>query len=245
MTDQNRINTSGIRPEGIDAEEAAVFEAANTDASGPDAIGPVELDASRIGRVRQGDGVQTPSQTVGPFFGYALPYEKGWELVPGHHPQAIRFHGTVFDGEGATVPDAIIEIWQADAHGAISHEQGSLEPNGYTFTGFGRASVDLAGHFSFTTVKPGPTTPGGAPYILVTVFARGLLHHLFTRAYFPAGNTADAAAVKAAHDADTVLNAVPNERRGSLISIADGPASYRFDIRLQGEGETVFLDFDA
>jgi protocatechuate 3,4-dioxygenase alpha subunit len=240
MTDQNRISTRGITE-----EEAATLEAVSTEASGPAAIGPVELDASRIGAVRQGDGKQTPSQTVGPFFGYALPYEKSWELVPGHHPQAIRFHGTVFDGDGATVPDAIIEIWQADAHGAISHEQGSLEPDGYTFTGFGRASVNLAGHFSFTTVKPGPVTLGGAPYILVTVFARGLLHHLFTRAYFPADSAAAAAAVQAAHNADTVLNAVPAERRATLLSVADGPASYRFDIHLQGEGETVFLDFDA
>jgi protocatechuate 3,4-dioxygenase alpha subunit len=229
MTDQNRMT---------------VTQAAQDDVA-PEEIGAREPDPSRIGRVRQGDGIQTPSQTVGPFFGYALPYEKGGELVPGHHPQAIRFHGTVFDGDGATVPDAIIEIWQADADGVISHEQGSLEPDGYTFTGFGRASVTLAGHFSFTTVKPGPVTPGGAPYILVTVFARGLLHHLFTRAYFPAENDADAAAVKAAHNADAVLSAVPAERRGTLISTADGPGSYRFDIHLQGEGETVFLDFDA
>jgi protocatechuate 3,4-dioxygenase alpha subunit len=92
-------------------------------------------------------------------------------------------------------------------------------------------------------------TPGGSPYILVTVFARGLTHHLFTRAYFPAENEAGAAAVTAAqntaHNTDAVLRAVPAERRGTLISIADGPGSYRFDIRLQGEGETVFLDFDA
>jgi protocatechuate 3,4-dioxygenase alpha subunit len=207
----------------------------HTDASGPDAIGPVELSMSQIGRTRQGDGIQTPSQTVGPFFGYALPYENGWELVAPHHPQAIRLHGTVFDGDGDVVPDAILEIWQADDTGAMSAEQGSLEPDGYTFTGFGRASVTLAGQYSFTTVKPGPTSAGAAPSILVTVFARGLTHHLFTRVFFPEDS--------AAHATDTVLAAVPADRRSTLVSVADGRASYRFDIRLQGERETVFLEF--
>jgi protocatechuate 3,4-dioxygenase alpha subunit len=208
----------------------------NTDASGPDAIGPVELNASQIGIVRQGDGKQTPSQTVGPFFGYALPYEKGWELVPPHHPEAIRLHGTVFDGNGDVVPDAILEIWQADSAGTMSRGRGSLERDGYTFTGFGRASVNLAGHYSFTTVKPGPTSDTAAPSILVTVFARGLTHHLFTRAFFPDDT--------AAHGTDPVLAAVPADRRSTLVSVSDGPGSYRFDIRLQGHDETVFLNFD-
>lgn len=180
--------------------------------------------------------VQTPSQTVGPFFGYALPYEGGPNLVAAHLPQAIRFHGTVYDGAGEQVPDAIVEIWQANERGEIVREQGSLERDGYTFTGFGRTSVNLAGHFTFTTVKPGAVV-GGAPYILVTIFARGLMHHLFTRAYFP-----DDAETQGS---DTVLSAVPAERRSSLISVADGENSYRFDIRLQGDGETVFFDFDA
>jgi protocatechuate 3,4-dioxygenase alpha subunit len=182
------------------------------------------------------DGKQTPSQTVGPFFGYALPYENGWELVPPHHPEAIRLHGTVFDGDGAVVPDAILEIWQADATGAMSRERGSLEPDGYTFTGFGRASVNLAGHYSFTTVKPGAASAGAAPSILVTVFARGLTHHLFTRAYFSEDTEA--------HATDTVLAAAPADRRSTLLSVSDGPNSYRFDIRLQGEQETVFLEFN-
>ncbi|MET0844369.1 MAG: protocatechuate 3,4-dioxygenase subunit alpha [Mycetocola sp.] len=208
----------------------------NTDASGPGAIGPVELNTSQIGTERQGDGKQTPSQTVGPFFGYALPYNKGWELVPPHRADAIRLHGTVFDGDGAVVPDAILEIWQADATGTFSREQGSLEPDGYTFTGFGRASVDLAGHYSFTTVKPGPTSAGRAPSILVTVFARGLTHHLFTRVFFPEDTDA--------HGTDAVLAAVPADRRSTLLAVSDEPASYRFDVRLQGDGETVFLDFE-
>lgn len=181
-------------------------------------------------------GQQTPSQTIGPFFGFALPYERGGELVPGHHPHAIRLHGTVIDGAGEPVPDALIEIWQADESGSLSRELGSLDRDGYTFTGFGRTDTTLAGHYTFTTVKPGAVA-GGAPYVLVVVFARGLTHHLFTRAYFPEDTDT--------HLTDTVLSAVPTERRATLVSVADGAASYRFDIRLQGDGETVFLDFDA
>ncbi|TFD33021.1 protocatechuate 3,4-dioxygenase subunit alpha [Cryobacterium cryoconiti] len=184
--------------------------------------------------------IQTPSQTVGPFYGFALPYERGPELVPGRHPHAIRLHGTVTDGAGDPVPDAILELWQADETGAISREQGALDRDGFTFTGFGRAAVDQAGHFTFTTVKPG-SVGGGAPYIVVTVFARGLIHHLFTRAYFPE----DAEA----HRRDAVLGAVPPARRATLVCVADGhpggTPSYRFDVRLQGADETVFLDFDA
>lgn len=180
--------------------------------------------------------VQTPSQTVGPFYGFALPYDRGPELVPAHHPHAIRLHGTVTDGAGDPVQDALLEIWQADETGATNLSRGSLSRDGYAFTGFGRAATNLAGAYGFTTVKPGSVS-GRAPYVLVTVFARGLTHHLFTRAYFPE----DAAA----HTSDTVLGVIAAERRATLVSVADGARSYRFDIRLQGEGETVFLDFDA
>lgn len=184
--------------------------------------------------------IQTPSQTVGPFFGYALPFGGGPNLVPGHHPQAIRLHGTVTDGAGDIIPDAMLEIWQADAAGKRVQERGSLDRDGFTFTGFGRAPVTLGGHYTFTTVKPGSMS-GGAPYVLVTIFARGLTHHLFTRIYFPE----DAEL----HQDDRVLAAVGPERRATLIAVADGPVggvpSYRFDIRLQGEGETVFLDYDS
>lgn len=180
--------------------------------------------------------VQTPAQTVGPFYGYALPYEQGAELVPGHHPHAIRLHGSVTDGAGEPVIDALLEIWQADGVGILSRELGSLDRDGFTFTGFGRAATTMAGNYTFTTVKPGAVAHQ-TPYVLVTVFARGLTHHLFTRAYF--------AADAEAHATDAVLARVPADRRDTLICVQDGPASYRFDIRLQGPNETVFLDFDA
>lgn len=187
-------------------------------------------------RVPEHRYVQTPSQTVGPFFGYALPYDGGPHLVAAHLPGAIRLHGTVYDGDGEPVPDALIEIWQADASGRIPHEQGSLSRDGYTFTGFGRAAVDLGGHYTFTTLKPG-ALGDSAPHVLVTVFARGLMHHLFTRVYFPEDGDAQST--------DAVLTAVPAGRRATLVAVADGTGSYRFDIRLQGADETVFLDFDA
>ncbi|GAB3135795.1 protocatechuate 3,4-dioxygenase subunit alpha [Marisediminicola antarctica] len=179
--------------------------------------------------------VQTPSQTIGPFFGFALPIERGEQLVPGHRAGAIRLHGTVTDGAGEPVIDAVVEAWQADETGAISTECGVLARDGYGFTGFGRTSTNLAGAYSFTTVKPG-AVGRSAPYVLITIFARGLTRHLFTRAYFP--EDVDA------HAGDAVLSAAGG-RAGTLVSVADGDGSYRFDIRLQGENETVYLDFDA
>lgn len=179
---------------------------------------------------------QTPSQTVGPFFGFALPYPGGPELVPASRSDAIRLHGTVTDGAGDPVPDSVVEIWQADQTGAVLTAEGNLLRDGHSFTGFGRDATRNDGHYSFATVKPGPVN-GAAPYVLVTVFARGLSHHLFTRAYFPEDTDL--------HRTDTLLSAVDPARRSTLISLADAPASYRFDIRLQGEQETVFLDFDA
>ena len=183
---------------------------------------------------------QTPSQTIGPFYGYALPYAGGPELVPGYHPRAIRFHGTVTDGAGEPILDALLEIWQSDGSGTLSRKLGSIDRDGYTFTGFGRCATTIAGQYTFTTLKPG-AAGNAAAYILVTVFARGMTHHLFTRAYF-----ADDAAL---HATDTVLSAVPADRRDTLMAVSEGivggAESYRFDICLQGENETVFLDFDA
>jgi protocatechuate 3,4-dioxygenase alpha subunit len=184
---------------------------------------------------------QTPSQTIGPFFAYALPYDGGQDLVPAHHPLAIRLHGTVFDGAGDPVPDALIEIWQANGEGIIPQELGSLARDsqyaiGSAFTGFGRCPTTLAGTYGFTTVKPGPVN-GKAPYVFVTVFARGMPIHLFTRVYFPDEVDPNAG--------DTVLSSIPADRRATLIAIEDKPGEFRFDIHLQGEAETIFLDFDA
>lgn len=178
---------------------------------------------------------QTPSQTVGPFFGYALPYPGGPEVRAPWQPDAIRLHGTVLDGAGDPIPDAIVEIWGADAAGRPATERGSLGRDQHGFTGFGRAAVDRDGHYSFTTVKPGAAREGSAPYLVVAIFARGVLHHLFTRAYFD--DEAEANAM------DPLLSRVGADRRGTLVARADGPRSYRFDLRLQGDRETVFLDY--
>ena len=174
----------------------------------------------------------TPGQTIGPFFGYALPFERDNELVPPGSPGAIRLHGTVFDGAGAPVPDALLEIWQADADGVIPSATGSLRRDGWTFTGWGRASTDGEGRYTFTTVKPGVTQAGSAPFFAVTVFARGLLNRLFTRAYLPGEQLAS----------EPLLASLPERRRDTLIAAAD-EHGLRFDIRLQGEHETVFLRF--
>nr|WP_026197170.1 protocatechuate 3,4-dioxygenase subunit alpha [Sciscionella marina] len=175
----------------------------------------------------------TPGQTVGPFFGYALPYAGGEQLVDRSHPDAIRLHGTVLDGAGDPVPDALLEIWQADGAGRVSREPGSLHRDGYTFTGWGRAASDRTGTYSFTTVRPGATEPGHAPFIALTVLARGLLDRLFTRVYLPGQDFA----------ADPLLSALPRERAETLCAATD-PEGLRFDVVLQGERETVFLNHD-
>jgi len=176
----------------------------------------------------------TPGQTIGPFYGYALPYPGDSELVPVGHRDAIRLHGTVYDRAGEPVPDALIEIWQADRDGRVPQVEGSLRRDGYTFTGFGRAAVDARGHYSFTTVQPGPTGEGAAPFVAMTVFARGLLNRLFTRVYLPVERTSLAT--------DSLLQSVPEDRRATLVATPDRDG-YSFDVRLQGDGETVFLQF--
>ncbi|MFD1824372.1 protocatechuate 3,4-dioxygenase subunit alpha [Mumia zhuanghuii] len=176
----------------------------------------------------------TPGQTVGPFFHYALPYEGDRDLVLPGTAGAIRLHGTVYDGAGAPIPDALIEIWQAAPDGSVVQQPGSLRRDGWTFTGFGRASTSRDGSYTFSTLTPGPTEDGAAAFFAVTVFARGLLSRLFTRAYLP--DDADALA------ADTLLASVPDDRRGTLIAARD-EQGLCFDIRLQGEDETVFLRF--
>lgn len=175
----------------------------------------------------------TPAQTVGPFFGYALPFEGGERLVDRSHPAAVRLYGNLFDGNGNPIPDALIELWQADENGAVPTAEGSLRRDGYSFTGFGRTSVDDNGLYSFTTVEPGATSEGALPFFMVTVFARGLLDRVFTRAYLPE-------AVDSIAD-DAFLSSL-GDRVGTLMTTRDEQGNVRFDIHMQGDNETVFIE---
>ncbi len=186
---------------------------------------------------------QTPSQTVGPFFAYALtPESYGYPGIAGPRiasPDAatapIVVEGRVLDGAGAPVTDALVEIWQADPAGRYGRVRGE------GFFGFGRCGTDREGRFRFETVKPGRVAgPGGrlmAPHLLVCLTARGLLNHLFTRIYF--GDEEEA------NRADPILQLVPEGRRDTLIAAPESAGAvpvYRLDIHLQGERETVFFD---
>lgn len=180
----------------------------------------------------------TPGQTVGPFFAFGLVYDGDSTLVPSGRADAVRLHGRVLDGEGNGVPDALVEVWQPDAHGQVVQAAGSLHRDGSTFTGWGRAATDRTGTWSFSTVVPGAAAPGRAPYFALAVFARGLVHRLFTRAYLPGAD---------APDSDPFLASLNAERRATLVAEAD-EHGFVFDIRLQGrgetgEGETVFLSY--
>ncbi|WP_432028622.1 protocatechuate 3,4-dioxygenase subunit alpha [Streptomyces sp. 1222.5] len=185
----------------------------------------------------------TPSHTVGPFYGYALPFRGGEEIAPAGHPDSVTVHGYVLDGAGRPLPDAFVEVWGACPDGTVPRVDGALrrDPatgghlgrNGVEFTGWGRAQTDASGHWYARTLRPG-ARGGGAPYLSVCVFARGLLTHLFTRIYLPGDESALAA--------DPLLTRV-GARRGTLIASEEAAGTHRFDIRLQGEGETVFLEF--
>ncbi|MFF4523266.1 protocatechuate 3,4-dioxygenase subunit alpha [Streptomyces bluensis] len=186
----------------------------------------------------------TPSHTVGPFYGHALPFPGGGDIAPVGHPDTIVLHGHVYDGEGYPLPDALVELWGADPDGKVPRVDGSMrrDPasggflgrNGVEFTGWGRVQTDASGHWTARTLRPG-ARGRSAPYISVCVFARGLLLHLYTRLYLPGD--------EAVLGADPLLGQVDEARRGTLIAVDDGAGTYRFDIRLQGEGETVFLEF--
>lgn len=181
----------------------------------------------------------TPSQTVGPFFAYCLtPQDYGVAplvhadlVVPDAIGARIRIEGRVLDGEDAPVPDAMLEIWQADGAGRYPETAG-----GPGFGGFGRAGTDAQGRFAFATIKPGPVPgPDGttqAPHLAVSVFARGLLTRLVTRIYFPD---------EPANAEDPILARVPQARRGTLVA-QGSEGAYVFDIRLQGRDETVFFE---
>jgi protocatechuate 3,4-dioxygenase, alpha subunit len=187
----------------------------------------------------------TPSQTIGPFFHYALfagnPFGKDLsELVVPDHPEAIRVEGVILDGAGEPVSDAMVEIWQANAAGRYDHPEDDRDdaPLDEDFTGFGRAPTDAEGKFSFVTVKPGSVPGPGeisqAPHILVSVFARGLLKRLATRMYFPDE--------REANERDPVLSSVEDSASRSTLVAREEDGILRFDIRLQGEKQTVFFD---
>ncbi|OBH97652.1 protocatechuate 3,4-dioxygenase subunit alpha [Mycobacterium scrofulaceum] len=179
----------------------------------------------------------TPGQTVGPFLDLGLPYPGGDALVGERHPHAVRLRGAVYDGAGEGVPDALVELWQPDGAGRIPRQAGSLRrrhDDDAPFTGWGRCATDAAGRYAFTTLAPGTTEPGRPPFFALTVFARGLLDRLFTRAYLPDGNVG----------ADPLLAALAAERRATLLCVRESDcADYRFDIHLQGPRETVFLAY--
>lgn len=186
----------------------------------------------------------TSSQTVGPFFAPALLREDARRNVliqPETIGERIRIEGRVLDGDGVAVPDAMVEIWQANAHGRYNHSSdpgpAPLDPS---FLGFGRSGTAEDGIYWFETVKPGPVPFDGerlqAPHICVTVFSRGLLNHVMTRLYFED---------EPANSSDPVLQFVPGERRATLLARREPAGAvviYRFDIILQGANETAFFN---
>jgi protocatechuate 3,4-dioxygenase, alpha subunit len=184
----------------------------------------------------------TSSQTIGPYLHIGLTWLITDDLVGrGTSGEQVTVEGRVVDGDGNAVNDAVIEIWQANAHGRYAHPDDVQDkPLEAGFKGFGRVATDREGRFRFTTVKPGrvPAPDGGsqAPHLNVTLFTRGLLKHLITRMYFP-GDAANAD--------DPVLQGVPGERRATLIATqaAGKRGVLEWNIVLQGNDETVFFEY--
>jgi protocatechuate 3,4-dioxygenase alpha subunit len=184
----------------------------------------------------------TPSQTIGPFFAIALPWPDGPQVVAETTPGAVVVTGQVTDGAGEPVPDALVETWQAGPDGSFAHPgdpRPARDSGQPPFRGFGRCPTDAAGEYRIVTLRPAALPAGDgrtqAPHLDVSVFARGLLDRLVTRLYFP-----DESAL---NDQDPVLSALPvRSRLATLIARRGAGGEYRFDIRLQGEGETVFFD---
>jgi protocatechuate 3,4-dioxygenase alpha subunit len=199
-----------------------------------------------IGRTRpQGHRLGlTPAQTAGPYLLIGLSWDGGEFAAPADTPGAVEISGMLYDGAGVPVPDGLIETWQAGPDGRFHHPD---DPRGVVppvsgVTGFGRSPTADGGRYRIITVRPGALPgPGGttqAPHLDVSVFARGMLHRVVTRLYFPE----DAGlAGPGGHAADPVLATVPAGRRSTLIA-RKTEGGYAFDIRIQGEGETVFFD---
>jgi protocatechuate 3,4-dioxygenase, alpha subunit len=171
----------------------------------------------------------TASQTIGPFFRFGMDWAVTRQLVDPSAAGAVIIEGRVLDGDDQPVPDAMVEIWQAD-------EAGRFPPDTAPgWTGFGRDLTDESGSYRFVTVVPGPVDDEQAPHIDVSVFARGLLQRVVTRCYPPADPDVLAR--------DPLLQAVGDDaRRATLVANGEG-GPLRFDIRLQGDRETVFLDW--
>jgi protocatechuate 3,4-dioxygenase alpha subunit len=183
----------------------------------------------------------TPSQTVGPFLHIALSWPDGPYVVPEGTLGSVVITGQLFDGAGRPVSDGLIETWQADPAGRFAHAgdpRGAVESSIPGFRGFGRCPTDAEGRFHLLTVKPGPLpAPDGraeAPHLDVSVFARGLLDRVVTRLYFP--DEVDANAT------DPVLGAIVDPARRATLVAAPADDGYHFEIRLQGNHETVFFD---
>jgi len=178
----------------------------------------------------------TPGQTVGPYYGIGLPYTDDNRLVPQGSPGSVLLWGYVFDGVGDVVPDSHLEIWQADDTGRVPRSQGSLKRDGFVFSGYGRTTTDENGRYWFSTLNPGPVTwpKAGTPaaFISMGVFARGLLDRHMTRVYLP----------ESPLDQDPLLASLDPAERQTLIGSRQTDGSLRFDIHLQGDQETVFLN---
>ena len=184
-------------------------------------------------------GHSTPSQTVGPFFSIGMDQLNRANLAAGCAGERIPVHGRVLDGDGQAVPDAVLEIWQADVDGRYHHPEHVGAHDATPFFGFGRIPTDELGRFSFSTIKPGPVVgldgKPHAPHLQISIFMRGLLQRLVTRLYFPD---------EPLNAADVVLQAVPESRRRTLIARKTQPQenSLEWDVCLQGNDETVFFD---
>jgi protocatechuate 3,4-dioxygenase, alpha subunit len=173
-------------------------------------------------------------QTVGPFFAYGTVFPKMHEIVFPHSPGAIVLGGTILDGAGQPIPDALVEVFGADSDGTVSRARGSLRRDDHTFTGFGRAFTTDEGRYEFWTREPG-ALDGRAAFFAVIVYARGLPNKLHTRIYVPADDAVLAA--------DPLLSTLDEDERATLVATRTPDGQLRHDIRLQGEKETVFLAF--